>query len=102
MNATTFVTAPAERRHVARVLTFDARHVGYVDWSAIAATARELGTHFEARTNADGAMVVTMFWSVDDEPLQASADALRACTGAVQVTVTDGDRVAVSPEGGGR
>jgi hypothetical protein len=28
---------------------------------------------------------------------QEFADALRACTGAIEVTVTDGDRVAVSP-----
>jgi hypothetical protein len=28
---------------------------------------------------------------------QEFADALRACTGAVQVTVTDGERVSVSP-----
>ena len=69
MNATTTrhsaITAP-EPRQIARVLTFDAMQSLYINWDHIAQTARELGAHFEVRTNPPGDIRITMFWAYDE------------------------------------
>jgi hypothetical protein len=57
------ILTPAESRQIARVMPFDARHAPYIDWGAVARTARELGADFEARSADDGAMTITLFWT---------------------------------------
>jgi hypothetical protein len=56
------MTAP-EGRQIARVLHFQAPLSNHINWESIAATARELGAHFEVRFANNGDCTVTMFWA---------------------------------------
>jgi hypothetical protein len=61
------VQSKPEQRQIAKTMDFDAKHAAYIDWNAIALTARELGAHFNVRTS-EGAISIVMFWINDDEP----------------------------------
>ena len=67
-DAPVLITTTPERRQVARVLTFPSNLSGvnlalYVNWERIAEQARELGAHWEVRSEQGGALTVTMFWA---------------------------------------
>ena len=67
-DAPAIITTEPERRQVFRVLTFPANLNGvnlaqYANWDRIAEQARELGAHWEVRSEPDGTLTVTMFWA---------------------------------------
>ncbi len=63
------ITTFTEHRQTGRVLRFDPTAAPYLDWNQIALTARQMGAHFEARSDPDGACTVTIFWSYTDEEM---------------------------------
>ncbi len=62
----TLLTQPAEKRQIAKVLEFSQKTARHINWDSVAADARELGAHFDARFQ-DGACTVTMFWAYQEE-----------------------------------
>lgn len=59
-----------EYRQIARVLEFSPVTAPHINWNSIAETARQLGAHFEARTDNQGACTVTMFWRYEADELK--------------------------------
>ncbi len=49
MSEPTFVTVPATRRQIARVLTFPVELVPHINWESIGRQALELGAQFDMR-----------------------------------------------------
>lgn len=63
------MTTP-EPRQIARTFVLAANVIDYVDWNAVAATARQLGGHYEVRFAQDGAATITIFWSYTIDELR--------------------------------
>ena len=77
----TLVRAAGEWRQVSRVARFDADKTRYINWQQVAADAREMGANFDARTGADGSVVVSLFFSYSDDEalgLHATGSAVRS------------------------